>query len=108
MGECDTGVLAATRVCIDGGPASGPLPLRVSFKGAMQEMMGLWPFSASAARQRDLTAFYDALLRVIATHKVPLRPGRYEPRVRKRRPKSHPLMTKPRPQLKKELLAAHP
>ena len=83
-------------------------PLRLSFKGAMQEMMALWPFSASAARQRDLSAFYDALLRVIATHKVPLRPGRYEPRVRKRRPKSYPLMTKPRPELKKELLAAHP
>jgi len=83
-------------------------PLRLSFKGAMQEMMALWPFSASAARQRDLSAFYDALLRAIATHKVPHRPGRYEPRVRKRRPKSYPLMTQPRPELKKELLAAHP
>jgi hypothetical protein len=83
-------------------------PLRLSFKGAMQEMMALWPFSASAARQRDLSAFYDALLRAIATHKVPDRAGRYEPRVRKRRPKSYPLMTKPRPELRKELLNAHP
>jgi hypothetical protein len=83
-------------------------PLRLSFKGAMQEMMALWPFSASAARQRDLTAYYDALLRAIATHKVPHRPDRSEPRVRKRRPKSYPLMTRPRPELKKELLAAHP
>ena len=83
-------------------------PLRLSFKGAMQEMMALWPFSASAARQRDLSGFYDALLPAIATHKVPHRPDRYEPRVRKRRPKSYPLMTKPRPELKKELLAAHP
>ena len=83
-------------------------PLRLSFKGAMQEMMALWPFSASAARQRDLSGFYDALLRAIATHKVPHRPDRYEPRVRKRRPKNYPLMTKPRPELKKELLAAHP
>jgi hypothetical protein len=31
------------------------------------------------------------------------RPGRYEPRVRKRRPKPYPLMTKPRKQMKKEL-----
>jgi hypothetical protein len=30
----------------------------------------------------------------------PHRPGRYEPRVRKRRPKSYPLMTKPRPELR--------
>jgi len=86
----------------------GLSPLRLSFKGAMQEMMALWPFSASAARQRDLTAYYDALLRAIATHKVPHRPDRSEPRVRKRRPKSYPFMTRPRPELKKELLDAHP
>jgi hypothetical protein len=33
----------------------------------------------------------------------PHRPNRREPRVRKRRPKSYPLMTKPRRQLKKDL-----
>ena len=83
-------------------------PLRLSFKGAIQEMMALWPFSATAARQRDLTAFYDALLRAIATHKLPHRPHRYEPRVRKRRPKSYSLMTKPRHEYKKDLLSEHP
>ena len=34
----------------------------------------------------------------------PLRPNRIEPRVRKRRPKRYPLMTKPRRQLRKELM----
>jgi Transposase DDE domain len=33
----------------------------------------------------------------------PLRPGRYEPRVRKRRPKQYPLMKRPRAELRKEL-----
>jgi hypothetical protein len=33
----------------------------------------------------------------------PLRPGRYEPRVRKRRPKSYPLMNRPRAELRKAL-----
>ena len=33
----------------------------------------------------------------------PRRPGRFEPRVRKRRPKQYPLMTKPRSVLRKEL-----
>jgi hypothetical protein len=33
----------------------------------------------------------------------PLRPGRYEPRVRKRRPKQYPVMTKPRAELRKLL-----
>jgi hypothetical protein len=35
----------------------------------------------------------------------PYRPNRYEPRVRKRRPKQYPVMKKPRRQLKKELAA---
>ena len=34
---------------------------------------------------------------------VPERPGRHEPRVRKRRPKKYKLMNKPRKQLKQEL-----
>ena len=36
---------------------------------------------------------------------LPDRPNRYEPRVRKRRPKQYKLMTKPRQQIKKELSA---
>ncbi|WP_255264461.1 hypothetical protein [Desmonostoc muscorum] len=35
-----------------------------------------------------------------------LRPGRSEPRVRKRRPKAYPLMTKPRHELRKQLQTA--
>lgn len=35
---------------------------------------------------------------------LPHRPGRFEPRVRKRRPKQFPLMQKPRPQLKQDLM----
>ena len=35
---------------------------------------------------------------------LPLRPGRIEPRVRKRRPKEFPLLKQPRAQLRKALL----
>lgn len=42
----------------------------------------------------------DALPRLVVN---PYRPNRLEPRVRKRRPKQYPLMTKPRRLLKKEL-----
>jgi hypothetical protein len=38
----------------------------------------------------------------------PERPGRVEPRVRKRRPKQYYLMTKPRDQLRKALLGKRP
>lgn len=71
-------------------------PLRLSFKGAIHEMVALWPFTPAAARQRDLRKFYDALLRNVGSHRIPDRPGRSEPRVRKRRPKNYPLMTRPR------------
>lgn len=71
-------------------------PCEISFKGTIQEMMALWPFSAAAARERDLTNYYVALLRGIGFHRIPKRPNRSEPRVRKRRPKDYPLMTRPR------------
>ena len=44
----------------------------------------------------------DGDLSVILT--VPKRKGRFEPRVKKRRPKQYDLMTKPRRELRKELL----
>jgi hypothetical protein len=49
---------------------------------------------------------YLILLKVIAHKAVPDRPGRSEPRVRKRRPKAYPLMTKPRHELRKQLQTA--
>ena len=46
-------------------------------------------------------------LKVIAHKAVPERPGRSEARrVRKRRPKAYPLMTKPRHELRKQLQTA--
>ena len=40
-----------------------------------------------------------------ALHVNPARPGRFEPRVVKRRPKQYRLMNRPRAELRKELLA---
>ena len=72
----------------------------------------------AARRQRvevDRISFVDALRWLTSAEPGeplpdlivnPLRPGRIEPRVRKRRPKEYPLMKKPRDKLRKELLAA--
>lgn len=49
---------------------------------------------------------YCTLLLVIVHKAVPERPGRSEPRVRKRRPKSYPLMKQPRNQLRHQLQTA--
>ncbi|WP_200234866.1 hypothetical protein [Thiohalocapsa halophila] len=49
------------------------------------------------------------MLLVIAEPRVGLRPGRIEPRQRKRRPKSFPLLTKPRAEAREEVrLNGHP
>ena len=47
-----------------------------------------------------LNSAFTRLLHVVSRQVVPQRPLRVEPRVRKRRPKKYPLMTRPRAQLK--------
>src|SRR5215470_2825090 len=61
-------------------------PREVSFKGAKQVVTAFAP-KIEAARSEERAALIDALLRVIAYHRVGDRPGRWEPRARKRRPK---------------------
>ena len=57
--------------------------------------------TASDAAQRSRV--YQDLLDAIATHRVADRPDRYEPRVKKRRPKPYDLMNRPRAVLRQAL-----
>ncbi len=59
-----------------------------------------------AAASTKRLQIYCSLLKVIAHKAVPDRPARNEPRVRKRRPKAYPLMSKPRHELRKQLQTA--
>lgn len=77
---------------------------RVSFKATVQELLASWPYGALAEDEEARRRYYDILLRRVATHKIPNRPNRSEPRVRKRRPKNYRLMTKPRHEYNKDLL----
>jgi hypothetical protein len=61
-------------------------PRQVSFKGAKQAVTAFAP-KIEVARQERRAQLIDALLRTIAYHRVGDRPGRWEPRARKRRPK---------------------
>lgn len=76
---------------------AGREPWSVSFKGALQTLGKLLPLLATAISTND---WCDALLDAIATHEVGNRPDRFEPRVKKRRPKTYPRMTKPRHEYK--------
>jgi hypothetical protein len=70
---------------------------QLSFKGTVQYVRSTRPHGpAHASTGKTASPF----LRLVAQQIVPYRPDRVEPRVRKRRPKNYPLMTKPRAQLK--------
>ena len=70
-------------------------PRQVSFKGAKQAVTAFAP-KLEAARPEGRPALIDALLTVIAYHRVGGRPGRWEPRARKRRRKPVAYLHQPR------------
>ena len=70
-------------------------PRKVSFKGAKQALTAFAP-KIEAARPEDRGRLIDAMLTTIAYHRVGDRPGRWEPRARKRRPKPAARLTQPR------------
>ena len=87
------------------GSQSNQAPLRLSVQGCRQSFNQFRSRLAEAGRVR-LPRFCQSLLKMIAETTVPLRPNRYEPRKRKRRPKAFPLMNEPRAILKQKLAAA--
>ena len=70
-------------------------PRQVSFKGAKQTLTAFAP-KIEAARPRDRGRLIDALLTAMAYHRVGDRPGRWEPRARKRRPRKAARLMQPR------------
>jgi hypothetical protein len=70
-------------------------PREVSFKGAKQAVTAFAP-KLEAAPPGERPALLDALLAVIAYHRVGDRPGRWEPRARKRRRKKGAYLHEPR------------
>lgn len=82
--------------------ASGVESWTVSFKGALQTLNNLLPVLSTRVSPEYWTA---ALISAIATHVVGNRPNRYEPRVRKRRPKKFKLLREPRKNYKRRMAA---
>jgi hypothetical protein len=80
-------------------------PRSISFKAAIQTLVAFQPVIALQA-QRDQalrTQLYRQLLDAIAIHRVADRPDRFEPRLRKRRPKHYGFLRKSRAQTKREI-----
>ncbi len=88
------------------GESAGEDPLRLSFAGALQHLKSMSPHLGRAVDNQDHARLVEILSKMIAAEKVPNRPHRSEPRVRKRRPKNYRLMTRPRSILKQEIMNA--
>jgi len=69
---------------------------RISFKGSVQAVRHFSQVIAQAPSRRKAVQLTNDLLQALAKALVPHRPGRTEPRVKKRRHKRYPLMTLPR------------
>jgi hypothetical protein len=79
---------------------AGTCPWQLSFKGALQTVNAFLPMLCSDA---SLDAWCSAFAAAVATHIVGDRPDRFEPRVKKRRPKEYDLMNKPRAVYKRQM-----
>jgi hypothetical protein len=81
-------------------------PRTISFKGAIQTLEAFQPlFAVQGDREWALRRnLYQQFLDAIATHRVADRPNRFEPRLRKRRPKKYDSMLEPRHVIKRKML----
>ena len=85
--------------------SQGVSPRQLSLQGARQTLEA-FRSSLGAASPAERENVIHIVLSAIARHRVGTRPDRYEPRVRKRRPKPYPLMTVPRQQARERLARA--
>jgi hypothetical protein len=81
----------------EAGMTYGVPPVRLSLQGTRHHLYNFIP-QLLAASSAQLHQIYRTLLKVVVHKSVSDRPGRSEPRVRKRRPKAYPLMQQPRHQ----------
>jgi hypothetical protein len=79
---------------------SGTTPWQISFKGALQTLNQFLPLLGYSP---SVETICQTLLACIAANPVGDRPDRFEPRVRKRRPKEYCLMTKSRAEYKSQM-----
>ena len=83
----------------DAGERYDKIPTKLSLKGTIQHLLPHWP----PFRRKQSAEEFEDLLALIAVEWLPIRPGRVEPRVRKRRPKQYTLMSIPRRKLREML-----
>lgn len=81
-------------------------PRTISFKGTLQTLEAFQPLiDFQGQRQTHFRhELYDRILEAIVVHRVGDRPDRFEPRLKKRRPKPYDRLMKPRHEAKRDIL----
>lgn len=80
-------------------------PRKISFKGTIQTLEAFQPLLAFQKQYKPILNNVCAMvLEIIALHRVADRPGRFEPRKKKRRPKPYDRLMKPRIEAKRDIL----
>ena len=81
-------------------------PRSVSFKGAIQALLAFQPVIVALGDRNTARcrAVYEQVLAAVAAHRVGDRPDRFEPRLRKRRPKHYAFLRQPRAEVKRRML----
>jgi hypothetical protein len=92
------------KVAAQAAQLSGQTPRSISFKATKQALLGSWDGLSFGGPAEDDTRVALGLLQALAKEKVGDRPGRWEPRAIKRRPKPHKLLKEPRGAAKARLL----
>ena len=84
----------------------GLAPRSISFKATLQVLEAFRPLIDFRGHWGDAhrAVLYRHLLRAIAVHRVADRPDRFEPRMAKRRPKRYDRLTRPRREIKLQML----
>ena len=80
-------------------------PIRLSFQATIQHLLNFSEELAHESESQKRQRIHKQLLYYVSKERLPTRPGRVEPRLKKRRPKIYGWLKKPRSQLKEEMLA---
>ena len=88
----------------EAGKKAGVTPMKVSLQGTRQHL-GNFISKLADAGVKKCSELYRTLLAVVTHKLVPDRPNRFEPRLKKRRPKAYGWMQQPRSVLKRNLAA---
>ena len=85
---------------------AGMIPREVSFKATIQTLVAFQPLIAASSCRNvaSRNTLYEQVIAAVVAHQVGNRPGRLEPRLRKRRTKKYDFMMKPRNEAKLEIL----